>query len=326
MKKTALIAGVFFLGGLAFTATAMLANNYLRPHKPHSVATAPANAALSDPRWSQLTSELETRAKRVPGRVAIYLKDLNTGRTWSQHPDELMPSASLIKVPIMAAVMAQVSQGKLSLTNELTITKKSRASGSGSLKWYRTGTKFTVATLLYHLITESDNTAMRVLVNHLGLGYFQKAFAHMGLLATNIEEDGLKLSSRPVLKENYTTAREMADLLEQIYRGALIDKEASQIMLELMKSLKHRERLAKTLPPGWAIAHKTGLLRRACHDAGIVFSPTGDYVLVVMTWKGGDYKGMKRHISQIGNVTYRYYGGQSDLATTTHPPSYVRGI
>ena len=86
-------------------------------------------------------------------------------------------------------------------------------------------------------------------------------------------------------------------------------------MMELMKSLKHKERLARPLPVGWQIAHKTGLLRRACHDVGIVFSPEGDYVLAVMTWKGPDYKISKNYISKVGKITYRYFSGDSDVAT-----------
>ncbi|MBI2070755.1 MAG: serine hydrolase [Elusimicrobia bacterium] len=319
-KKSLVLAAVFAVTSASTIGVIHLIDRWSRPRQEPVKA-----AAISDPRWTQLTAELESTVARYPGRVGVYLKDLNSDRIWSHQPDQLMPSASLIKVPIMAAVLKKVEEGEISLEENLTVTRKTRAGGSGRLKWARAGSKFTVAELLYYLITESDNTAMRLLIARLGLDYFQNAFSELGLLATNIENEGLKLSSRPVLKENYTTAREMAELLEKIYEGQLVTKESSGIMLELMKHLKHRERLARTLPSGWQIAHKTGLLRRACHDAGIVFSPSGDYVLVVLTWKGPDYRTAKRYISYLGQVTYRYYSGESDLATS-YPRSRVQGI
>lgn len=313
------------LGGLVLWGAAALnrESESLAPTGPKlGPGTPSAMAAIG---WKQLTSELEHQTRNFSGRVSIYIEDLTSGNQWAHKADELMPSASLIKIPVMAAVMDRVSEGRLSLISELPLTTKTKTSGSGSLKWYRPGTKFTVATLLYHLITESDNTAMRVLINHLGMSHFERAFAKMGLVATNITPEGLELRSRPVMRENYTTAREMGELLEKIYRGQLVSRESSDLMLELMKNLKHRERLAKGLPSGWQIAHKTGLLRRACHDAGIIYSPSGDYVLVVMTWKGGDYRSMKRYISRIGKITYRHYGGVSDIAAR-EPSSRVRGI
>ncbi|MEK7287589.1 MAG: serine hydrolase [Elusimicrobiota bacterium] len=314
------LGGVFFVASAGIMATI---HKFFRAHKMSSI-NAPAQT-LSNPRWQQLVSELDYHALRFPGRISIYLKELNSGKEWTHNPDQLVPSASLIKIPLTAAVLKKIKDGGLSLDTPLILTKKNRMSGSGSLKWQKSGAKLTVMELLYHMITESDNTAMRMLVNQLGMDYFQKTFSDLGLLVTNINEEGLRLSSRAVPQENYTSAREMAELLESAYKGTLVSKPSSQILLELMKNLKHRERLAKTLPPGWGIAHKTGLLRRACHDAGIIYSPAGDYILVVMTWKGPDYRTTKRYISKIGKITYRYFNGESDFAATASG-SYNHGI
>lgn len=315
------MSGVFLTTAAAASLIFKIAN------RPCKLTTPPhfIESSANDPRWLQLTAELQTKANRFPGRVSVYLKDLQTGRLWTHEPDELLPSASLIKIPIAASVLKKIESQELTLDTKITLTNQGRVSGSGRLKWQNSGTKFTVADLLFYMITESDNTATKLLLNRLGLEYFQSAFSSLGLLATNITPDGLRLSSRAVPRENYTTAREIGELLEQAYKGSLVSLQASQILIELMKNLKHRERLAKTLPRGWQIAHKTGLLRHACHDAGIIYSPMGDYILVVMTWKGPDYKNAKHYISKMGEITYRYYSGASDLAVS-YPPSTIRGI
>ena len=87
-------------------------------------------------------------------------------------------------------------------------------------------------------------------------------------------------------------------------------------LLEIMKNQRHRARLALTLPPGWQIAHKTGLLRHACHDVAVVYGPEGDYVLAVLTWKGLSYHDAKNYIAKLGRITYKYYGGESEVATS----------
>jgi len=76
-----------------------------------------------------------------------------------------------------------------------------------------------------------------------------------------------------------------------------------------MKGKKGKTRLAKHLPVGWEIAHKTGLLRRVCHDVGVVYSPNGDYVVAVLTGRNPTYGRAKEFITEIGDITYKHYRG-----------------
>ncbi|MBI4376619.1 MAG: serine hydrolase [Elusimicrobia bacterium] len=264
----------------------------------------------TDAAWEQMTSHLSSLAARHTGRVAIYLKDLSSGRTWSYHEDDLFPSASLIKVPIMASVFYKIKDGELSLYDKLTLRRRHRTGGSGSLKWRSDGTRLTVRELLQHLISESDNTAMQILIEAVGLGYIQQHFPRMGLVYTGIYREGLSLRSGRVSHENYTTAREMAGLLEKIYSGEMVDRSSSQIMMEILKHKKAvRSRLAKDLPKGWEIAHKTGLLRTACHDSAVFLTPRGDYLMIVLTGQNNNYRLAKNFISKLGKATFVHYGG-----------------
>ena len=275
-------------------------------------AEAPAPAAQPDPEqaaWDAMVKRLEAEAIAYPGRVSVFLEDLKRDRAWSYRPDDLFPSASLIKVPIMAAVFEKIRRGEMTLLSRLVLRRRHRAGGAGSLKWYRDGTQFTVMQILEKMIDESDNTATRIMIEAVGLEYLQEQFPRMGLVYTGIYPEGLSLQSARVSHENHTTAREMAHLLQKIYRKEMVDPYASELMLDILKRQKSRARLAKGLPPGWRIAHKTGLLRGACHDAAIIFTPQGDYVLTVLTGQNRGYARAKRFITQMGSITYKYYRG-----------------
>ena len=84
-------------------------------------------------------------------------------------------------------------------------------------------------------------------------------------------------------------------------------------MLELMSRKRARTRLAKALPIGWEMSHKTGLLRRACHDVGIVHTPRGDFLIAVLTGENRDYHKAKRFIADVGEASFAYWQGDYSL-------------
>jgi len=275
---------------------------------------------LRDEEWLQLVAGLEKDSRNYRGPVGIYFKDLETGRTWEHNPDTLFPSASLIKVPIMASVFEKIRQGGMTPDTQFKLAPGDRVGGSGSLRFARIGTSLSVMEIVYKMITESDNTATRMLINRLGMDFLGETFKELSLSSTNITPEGMSLTSGRPLRENFTTAREMASLLERIYAGELVSREASETMLDVLKHNKNRSRLRKGLPAGWALGHKTGLLRRACHDVGIVFSPRGDYVLAVLTGHAPDYTSAKNFITKVAGLTYKYYKPDPAYAQGVRPP------
>jgi beta-lactamase class A len=68
--------------------------------------------------------------------------------------------------------------------------------------------------------------------------------------------------------------------MEKLYKGEFV---GSGEMLKLLKKQQINDRIPKYLPNQTEVAHKTGELEGAKHDAGIVFSKKGDYIIVVMS-------------------------------------------
>ncbi|MBI4052394.1 MAG: serine hydrolase [Elusimicrobia bacterium] len=319
-QRRVLLCGSFLVGYGMTCVSRGVASRWLKTTLPPPTVPIYQKANIldtaPDEAWQELVRSLMAEALGYRGRVGIYIKDLDRGKIWAYHADDLFPSASLIKVPVMAAVFQKIAGGEMHLDAKMTLRRRWRTGGSGSLKWYRDGATFAVRELMEHMITESDNTAQRMLVDSVGFYYLQQQFPKFGLTYTQINPEGLSLTSGKVTYENYTTAREMAGLLEKMYHGELVNKVSSELMLDIMKRQKNASRLAKGLPTGWEIAHKTGLLRRACHDIGVVFTPHGNYVIAVMTGQNVSYRTAKNFISRLAKLTYRHYGGEpQDLAS-----------
>lgn len=258
--------------------------------------------------YNKLAEEVTSSIKQFPGTVGVYIKDLRTGATIKFNENKLLPSASLVKIPIMAAVFQAINDGNLSLDKEIVLRKKHKVGGSGKLRRYRSGRKFTVKKLVELMITESDNTATNMLTDLLGFSYINHLFQNkLNLESTNLERSIMDLKARRKGRENYTTAKEIGELLEKIYHGKIINKETSFKMLNILLRQKSKDRIPRLLPKGLPIAHKTGFMRDTCHDAGIIFTSKGDFVVCVLTDNVKSIRLAKILIGDIAYKTYQYY-------------------
>jgi beta-lactamase class A len=271
------------------------------------------SSSKPDLRWEGMISSLNERVSHFDGDVGIFIKDLRTGRTFEHNSNRRFLSASLIKVPIMAALFADVEDGRIRLDGSLKYKRRYRRDGAGVLRWARDGSRFTVSALVHTMISKSDNTATAMLIDTIGFDRLNERFEEFGLKETRIHPTGMSLASRldPSL-DNWTTPEEMGFLLEKIYRHEILENDGlSDLMLEVMKGANSRSRLARDLPDRWQLARKTGLLRKNCHDVGIVFSPEGDYVICVLTGDNRTYAAAKGFISEVGKQTYDYFAPNS---------------
>lgn len=258
--------------------------------------------------WQILQKKIEQEVANFQGETGIFIEDFNTGWQILINPDKSFPSASLVKVPIMAACFYAVGEGKIKLEESLALRAKHKSLGSGILKDVPVGTKFTIAELIELMIFESDNTATNMLIERLGFDYLNNCFKRLGLEDTHIYRKMMDFRSRRAGKENYTTCRDLAFLLEEVYRHRLINKDISAKCLELLKRQKIKDRIPVRLPAQTMVAHKTGLEKGVCHDAGIVFTAKGNFLICVLTRHNHKTaRPAKDFIAQIALLTYNYY-------------------
>lgn len=259
--------------------------------------------------WLNLKRDMESKVARFKGSVGLVIKDLKTGREIDFNKDSLIPSASLVKIPIMLSCYYAAQDGKIRLNDAVRLKYSQRVGGSKVLGNKPVGSVFTVEELLHPMITESDNAAANVLIDFLGFDRLNAYFKKMGLRNTNLARRMMDFKERREGEENYTTAGDMACLLEGLYRKKFLNNKVSEKCLELLGQQKINDRIPKKLPKDGAfIAHKTGLERHICHDVGIVFTDKGDFLICVMVkHKNRFARSAKKFISDIALLTYNYY-------------------
>jgi len=259
--------------------------------------------------WLNLKRNLENRVAHFKGTVGVVIKDLDTNWEIDFNKDTLMPSASLVKVPIMFSCFCAARDGKISLKDTVSLKRSDKVAGSRVLGRMPSGSVFTVEELFGPMITQSDNAAANALIDYIGFDTLNAYFKNMGLKNTNLARKMMDFQERREGEENYTTAQDMAFILEEIYHRSFLTKDISEQCLLLLGNQKINDRIPRKLPKdGTFIAHKTGLENHVCHDIGIVFTQKGDFLICVLVkHEQMAAKPAKKFISDIALLTYNYY-------------------
>lgn len=259
--------------------------------------------------WSRLEKTLENKIGNFKGKVGLVVEDLSTGWVISFNKDTLIPSASLVKVPIMLSYFYAAQEDKVNLKDNIKLKSFERVPGSKVLGRFPVGSRFMVEELFDPMITVSDNAAANALIDLLGFDALNAYFKKMGLKNTNIARNMLDFRSRRDGQENYTTAADMAYILEKLYRRQFLNQEISEKCLILLNQQKVNDRIPRELPKDEvSVAHKTGLERHICHDAGIVYTQKGNFLICVLIKHGNRHAlPAKKLISEIALSTYNYY-------------------
>src|ERR1700735_49455 len=150
---------------------------------------------------------------------AYILLDHDSGRVLAEaHADDRMEPASLTKLMTSYAVFAALKEGRLKLTDMVTISEHAwRAEGSRT--FVQVGTQIPAEVLIKGMLVQSGNDATIALAEKVGgtepaFAQIMNAYAkRLGMKSTNFENsDGLPSPN------HYTTARDMATLSRAVVR------------------------------------------------------------------------------------------------------------
>jgi len=264
------------------------------------------------------------------GLAGIYLMDLQTNRelhlAYSQgeaiavQPDIAFTASSIIKVPIMVSVFNRLGDNpdeeSLNLMREM-IEK----SGNETADWLMDRV---IDPNRAPLIVTEDMKALG-LENTFLAGYFSLGSPLLSLEQTpanqrvdiNTDPDPYNQTTPSdigmLLEDTYICAQENGGSLAAVFEGQITQQECQQIIEHLVNN-KLPVLLTGGIPEGTRIAHKHGWVSvngiiNTIGDAGIIYSPGGDYILVVFLYHPVQlvWDPASKLVADLSRAVYNYY-------------------
>ena len=283
-------------------------------------ALAACQVAHVSPAHAQSLSErIEPLIAKHQGTVCVAIKHLATGETLFHRPQEVVPTASLIKFPVMIEYYRQVDAGKLSGDRMVTLTQEDKVPGSGILTdHFANSSVLPLETINHLMIAFSDNTATNLVLDQIGIANVAKTMQQLGLPETQIHSKVFRrdTSIAQDRSQKYglgsTTAADMLSLLEQLHARKLVSPEASERMLTHLLSCDDKTKLLRFLPKEIKGYHKTGAVNESRTDAGLFDTPSGWIAMVCLTSENqdkswGDSNAAEILCGRIAQETYEHF-------------------
>jgi beta-lactamase class A len=250
---------------------------------------AVASSAETDPAPVGPPERLEARVGAeiagFGGRVGVYARNLATGEEVTIAADEVYPTASMVKVPLLIGLWEAAGAGRLDLEARLAYADSLHyESEADLLNKLRPGAEVSLWQLAVQMIVLSDNTASLWIQGLVGGAAVNDWLASHDFRHTRVNSrvDG-RHDDWEVYGWGQSTPREMARLLVMIREGAAVSEEASADMYRLLSRSWWPHGATSVLPPDVNVAAKYGAVSEARSEVLLVDAPGGDYVLCVMT-------------------------------------------
>jgi beta-lactamase class A len=243
-----------------------------------------------------LTASLEALVGAFPGVAGIAAHNLTTGAEVRINDTTSFPTASMIKIPILFELFRRCATGEAHLGERLTLRDVDRTLGSGLLVDFDAGAALTLRDLSVLMMAISDNTATNMLIAYLGIPAVNQACRAAGMTHTELRNP---IDFEKIRESNdnlaVSTPADFCTLLSALYGNELLSEPYREQLLKVMRIQKYMgARLRRFLPYNpyaeefgegqdlW-IASKTGTLKGAACEGGLIGNSRATWTVVVMT-------------------------------------------
>jgi beta-lactamase class A len=282
-----------------------------------ALAATPAVAQDGGQKADVLFGKLEAAIARVDrdldGVMGTAILDLTSGRQILSNADEVFPTASTIKIAVLAELYHQSQQaasgiaGKARLTDTYTMNRADLVEDSQIMAGLTPGvTRVTNRDLATFMVAVSDNSATNLLIDRLGMANVNALLESLGLKQTRLRRKMMDITAAREGRENTATPLELVKLLEAVYRAKVFVKATTEDFLKLLSTRKESP-IPRLIPEEVVIANKPGALEGVRCDAGIVFAGNRPFVISVMTGYDLDERAADDAISRVAFAAYECF-------------------
>ena len=271
----------------------------------------PAGAQLPskpDLLWEKMTAEVSTIAARLDAVMGVSILDLTDGRMFLLNGNQVFPTASTIKLPLLVELYRQDQDGGgAKLLDRYTFDRADLVDGSEIMRGLSPGVSvLTNRDLAQFMVAVSDNAATNVLIGRVGMEKVNVMLRSHGLRETMLRRRMIDLTAARRGDENVSTPRELTRLLQLLTSGALLEPVATKALLEQLSTGKDGY-IPRRMPPEVRVANKPGSLDGVRVDAGIVYAGRRPFAIAVMTTMDRDERSAEDAIGMVALAAYRYF-------------------
>ena len=227
----------------------------------------------------------------------MVVHNLDTGDKFELNAGQLFESASLYKIFVMLTVYYDVAGGRMGLDDQITLVPDADAHDEDGYTIVSVGNSLPVSELLDHMIVDSNNTAGLMLLFQVRAAHMKDVAATLGFAGSDFS-DTWNFRVTPADLDLYFSR--LADLK---LMGAKYDQPA----LDLLSRSLPRDRIPALLPPGTHVANKTGNLDGIINDAGIIYLPNGNRLLVSVLTHHVNEDSARQFIAELSLAAFNYY-------------------
>lgn len=233
----------------------------------------------------KLTAKLQEMVQGFHGSIGLFVHDLRKDRVVAINADTIFPTASMVKIPILAGVMDKVVKGDLEFHQPLTYKDSLLYAGEDILGSFKADEKIELGKLVMLMLTTSDNTASLWLQSLAGGGIrINEILESNGLKDTRVNS---RTPGREEARKQYgwgqTTPFEMATLIERIVKRSLINDSSSTKMLRLLGRNYWDEHAISQVPPEVFVASKNGAVDASRSEVLFVNGKNCSYIFCICT-------------------------------------------
>lgn len=227
--------------------------------------------------------------------------DVRDGRWFGINPDEEYYPASLLKVPLMIAVLkvAEAEPNLLSKKNyykgDLDLTKEQNFKPEVTLE---PGHYYATEDLLRRMISYSDNNVLPLLLGNISSGTLSGVYSDLGIS----------------LDDPRMNVKEYASFFRVLYNATYLNRDMSEKALNFLAHSDFSQGIVAGVSKNTTVVQKFGernavdqngqSILKELHDCGIIYYPKHPYLLCVMT-KGQDFNKLSKVIQNISAIVFK---------------------
>jgi len=259
----------------------------------------------------QLTAFVDSQ--KVAGKIArasVFYKELNSLHWTSAYNDELYYPGSMMKVPLLLAILKQAQRDKSLLERKIQFQSATKLTVLVPVQNpMKIGNFYSVQELLERMILFSDNDATTLLFNVYDKDLYDDLFLKLSIPVQNAEDVYYRISPS-----------DMAKFFRVLYNASYLSSLYSEYALDLLTKSDFKKGVLQGIPSGTKVAHKFGerfttseLIQ--LHETAIVYRGSAAFVVTIMT-EGKKMEDLSMVVGGLSKICFEQKKAQTPLSNS----------